>query len=443
MNFSKGKIFQPMVRFAIPILGALFLQNMYGAVDMMVVGQFATAADVSAVSTGSWLMNLVVCVIVGLSMGTTVMLGRKIGEEHPQEGGKIIGASIALFAVLALVVTVVMELFSVQLVHIMQMPAEAVDAAVSYLRICSAGAVFIVSYNVLGSIFKGIGNSKIPLLTVTIACVVNIIGDLVLVGGLHMAAAGAAIATVLAQAVSVVLSFLLIRNQKFPFTLKKEDIRFDGKWITPVVRIGLPVAFQDFLVSISFLVITAIVNSLGVTPSAGVGVAEKLCGFIMLVPSAFSQTMSAYVSQNMGAGEYDRAKKGLFYGIATSFAVGVVMFYLAFFHGDAMSRLFAKDPEVVLASAQYLKSYAIDCLLTSFLFCLIGYFNGCGRTTFVLIQGLTGAFGVRIPVSYFMSKVVPVSLFKIGLATPCSSFVQIVLCMVYLIYIERKRKGRE
>ena len=443
MNFSKGKIFQPMVRFAIPILGALFLQNMYGAVDMMVVGQFATAADVSAVSTGSWLMNLVVCVIVGLSMGTTVMLGRKIGEDHPQEGGKIIGASIALFAVLALVVTVVMELFSVQLVHIMQMPAEAVDAAVAYLRICSAGAVFIVAYNVLGSIFKGIGNSKIPLLTVTIACVVNIIGDLVLVGGLHMAAAGAAIATVLAQAVSVVLSLLLIRNQKFPFTLKKEDIRFDGKWIAPVVRIGLPVAFQDFLVSISFLVIPAIVNSLGVTPSAGVGVAEKLCGFIMLVPSAFSQTMSAYVSQNMGAGEYDRAKKGLFYGIATSFAVGVVMFYLAFFHGDAMSRLFAKDPEVVLASAQYLKSYAIDCLLTSFLFCLIGYFNGCGRTTFVLIQGLTGAFGVRIPVSYFMSKVVPVSLFKIGLATPCSSFVQIVLCMVYLIYIEKKRKSRE
>ncbi len=441
-NFSKGPIFGPLVRFALPILLALFLQTMYGAVDMMVVGQFATAADVSAVSTASWLMQLVTAFVVGIAVGTTVLLGRRLGEGNAAESGKIVGASIALFAILGIALTVLMELLAVPLVRIMQTPPEAVDAALDYMRICSAGTVFIVAYNVLGSVFRGIGNSRIPLMAVAFACVFNIAGDYLLVGVFHMAAAGAAIATVAAQALSVLFSFLIIRRQKLPFSFEKSDVKADPARMGAVLRLGFPIALQDVLVSISFLAITAIVNTLGVTVSAGVGVAEKLCGFIMLVPSAFSQAMSSFVAQNMGANEPQRARRGLVYGIAASLAVGVVMAYFTFFHGDLLAGLFVsgKDPAVIAAAAEYLKAYAIDCLFVSFLFCLIGYFNGCGKTAFVMVQGIVGAFGVRVPVSFLMSKRVPVSLFHIGLATPCSSVVQILLCGAYFLLLARAAK---
>ena len=442
-NFTKGNILTSLVRFALPVLAALFLQTMYGAVDMLVVGQFATAADVSAVSTGSWLMQLITSFVVGIAMGTTVLLGRRLGEGKPEEAGKIIGASIVLFTIIGVVITFFMELCAVPVAQIMRTPIEAFDATVLYVRICSAGSVFIVAYNVLGSIFRGIGDSRMPLVTVAIACVFNIAGDFLLVGVFGMATAGAAIATVLAQALSVIISVLIIRRQKLPFTFRRTDIVFDRKRMGSVFRLGLPIAFQDLLVSISFLAITAIVNSLGVIPSAGVGVAEKLCGFIMLVPSAFNQSMSAFVAQNMGAGRMDRAKRALLCGIGMSLVVGVFMAWLSFFHGDLLAGLFARDEAVIAAAADYLKAYAIDCLLVSVMFCMIGYFNGYGKTLFVMLQGIAGAFGVRIPVSLIMSKIKPVSLFKVGLATPCSSVVQIILCVGYFLLLSRRKPKKE
>lgn len=443
-NFTEGKIFSPLVRFTGPLLLALLLQTMYGAVDMMVVGQFATAADVSAVSTGSWIVSIITSFVVGISMGTTILLGRRIGEGKPEEGGKIIGASIVMFITIAVVLTAIVELLAVPLARLLQTPEEAFDATMRYMRICAAGTIFIAAYNVLGSIFRGIGNSTVPLLTVAVACVVNICGDLLLCGVFHMAAAGAAIATVAAQGISVMLSLLLIRGRKFQFSFSpKRDIRADKKIMAQVFKLGLPIAFQDMLVSISFMAITAIVNSLGVIASAGVGVAEKLCSFIMMVPSAFSQAMSAFVAQNMGAGKPKRARRALLCGIATSFGVGIFMFILAFFFGDIMSILFTKDAQVIAASADYLKSYAVDCLLVAFMFCLTGYFSGCGHTTFVMTQGIVGAFLVRIPVAFFMSRVEPVSLFLVGLATPSSTLVQTILCLIYFAVLLKKEQRGE
>lgn len=279
-----------------------------------------------------------------------------------------------------------------------------------------------------------------PLITVAIACGANIAGDLLLVGGFHMAAAGAAIATVGAQAFSVLLSLLIIRRRRLPFCFRLSDISFNRRRIWAVFSLGLPIAFQDLLVNISFLAITAIVNSLGVIPSAGVGVAEKLCGFIMLVPSAFSQAMSAFVAQNMGAGREDRADRALVCGIVVSWLAGAVMAWLSFFHGELLAGIFSADSQVVAAAAEYMKAYAVDCLLVAVLFCMIGYFNGREQTLFVMLQGIAGAFGVRIPVSYLMSRMEPVSLFGVGMATPCSSVVQILLCVGYLIMLKKRSR---
>ena len=440
-DFTEGKILPQLLSFAFPVLVALFLQSMYGAVDLLVVGQFASPIDVSAVSTGSQIMFNITTVITGLAMGITVLVGQRIGEKRPEQAGAVIGNGICLFGVVALMVTVLMVIGAERVATIMHAPKEAYQQTVSYIRICSAGAVFIVAYNLLGSIFRGIGDSKMPLITVAIACVVNITGDLLFVAGLHLGATGAAIATVMAQAVSVVLSLLIIKRRPLPFVMKRSDIRFGKQNIAKILSLGMPIAFQEFLVGISFLVLLAIVNSMGVIASAGVGVAEKLCGFIMLVPSSFMQAMSAFVAQNMGARKPERANKALFYGIGASLTAGVFLFYLGFFHGDLLAAIFAKDADVVLAAADYLKSYAIDCIFTAFLFCFIGYFNGCGKTFFVMLQGIIGAFCVRIPVAFFISKSAGVTLFKLGLATPCSTVVQIFLCIMYFFLNKNKKKA--
>lgn len=430
IDFTNGRIMPALLRFAGPVLFAMFLQAMYGAVDLMIVGKFAESADVSAVSTGSQIMLTITNLICSLAMGMTILLGEKIGQKRPEEGGAIVGSGILLFLIIGAVMTILMAVFAPQLAEVMNAPDEAFEYTTSYIRICGLGAVVIIAYNLIGSIFRGIGDSNTPLITVMIACACNIAGDLLLVAVFKMGTRGAAIATVFAQLVSVGISFLLIKRKELPFQVERKSIKWDGNIVRRILALGTPIAFQDLLVGISFLVIMAIVNSLGLIYSAGVGVSEKVCAFVMLIPVAFMQSMSAFVAQNRGAGKTDRAIKGLWSAIGISFITGVVMFYLSFFHGKLLSGIFANDLDVVAASAEYLKAYAIDCLLTCFLFCFIGFFNGMEYTRFVMIQGIAGAFLVRVPVSYIMSKQVPVSLFHIGLATPCSTTLQIVLCFV-------------
>lgn len=439
-DFTQGPILSALLRFALPVLLALLLQAMYGAVDLQVVGKFGTAADISAVSTGSQIMQTVTMVITGLAMGVTVLLGQKIGEGKPEEAGHAVGCGICLFAAVTLIVTAVMLLAAPGMAVVMQAPADAFDGTVRYVRICSAGAVFIVAYNILGSIFRGLGDSKMPLITVAIACFFNIAGDLLLVGGFGMGVAGAAVATVAAQGISVALSMVIIRRRKLSFALTRADIRFDREVTGRILRLGSPVALQDLLVSLSFLAIIAIANAMGTVASAGVGVAEKLCAFVMLVPSAYMQSMSAFVAQNIGAGREDRARRALACGIASSVAAGLLMGWAAFFHGDVLAGLFARDAAVITAAWEYLKAYAIDCLLTSFLFCFTGYFNGCGQTVFVMVQGFAGALGVRLPMAFLISRVSPGSLFHLGLSTPASTVVQIALCGGY--FLRRRKRGK-
>ena len=437
-TFTRGPILSTLLKFALPVLLALLLQAMYGAVDLQVVGKFGTAADISAVSTGSQIMQTVTIVITGLAMGITVLLGQKIGEDRPEEAGAAVGSGICLFLVVAVAATVALELAAPQLAMLMHAPADAFDGTVEYVRICSGGAVFIVAYNLLGSIFRGIGDSRVSLITVLIACILNIGGDLLLVGGFGLNVAGAAIATVFAQAMSVALSLLLIRGKHLAFILRRQDIRFDGAIIGRILKLGSPVALQDLLVNITFLVIIAIANSMGTIPSAGVGVAEKLCAFVMLVPSAYMQSMSAFVAQNIGAGNPRRAKKSMLTGIAVGVAFGCVMFVLVMLKGDVLAGLFSTDAEVVRKGFEYLRGFAPETIVTGVLFSMVGYFNGNNKTLWVMIQGLVQTLLVRLPLAYYMSMQPNASLTKIGLSAPVATVVGILLNIMFYIYLNRK-----
>ena len=438
-EFTSGRILVPLLRFAVPVVFALFLQAMYGAVDLLIVGKFASSADVSAVSTGSQIMQTFTGLVSSFAMGITVFIGQKTGEGNAAESNRIIGAGIYLFALIGVVMSLAVVLLAVPAARIMQAPEEAFAYTVSYIRICGAGIIVIIAYNLIGSIFRGFGDADTPFKTVLIACGANIAGDLLMVAVFHMGAAGAAIATVAAQALSVVFSLLLIRRKKILAGFRADMIKWNRNISKKVVVIGSPIAMQDLLVGISFLVILAIVNTLGVVASAGVGVAEKLCTFLMLVPIAFMQAITAFVAQNRGAGKPDRAVKALKYALIVSCAFGFSMGLLSFFRGELLAGLFANDAAVIAAAAEYLKAYSIDCLLTCFLFCFIGFFNGMEQTRFVMIQGIAGAFLVRVPVSFIMSKAFPGSLLAIGLATPCSSVIQIILCIIYYRKMKRTK----
>lgn len=439
-TLTRGPILRSLLFFAFPVLLSLLLQAMYGAADLIIVGQFSGTSEQSGVATGSQLFNIITMVITGLSMGVTVFVGHAIGCGQKERAGRGIGAGIAIFALVAVGVTAIVVPGSDLLTGWMHAPAEAFAHTSSYVRICGMGTVFIVAYNVIGAVFRGIGDSRTPLLTVAIACVINIVGDLVLIAGFGMGAAGAAIATVAAQAVSVVCSLCLIcRKRALPFRFSLSYIRLDRTHAGKILLVGIPIALQEMLVQISFLFIQVVVNDMGVVESAAVGVAEKVCSFLMLVASAYMQSISAFVAQNNGAGAYERSRKALLYGIRTALAAGAAMGALAFFGGSLLAAIFSREPLVISAAHAYLKAYAIDCLLTAILFCCVGYFNGCGKTFFVMVQGIVGAFCVRIPAVYLISHIEGATLFHIGLATPISSVVQITLClMAYHRYNSRR-----
>ena len=441
-NFTKGEILPKLIRFALPLLLALLLQAMYGAADLLIVGRFGDASGVSAVATGSQIMQTITGIVTGLTMGVTVLLGQCIGAGNSRRAADTVGAAVCLFGAVAALVTMAMLLFVQPMVTLMHAPSEAFAQTVQYVAVCSGGTLFIVAYNAISGIFRGMGNSKLPLLFVAIACVVNIVGDLILVGIFHLDSLGAALATVLAQGVSVLLSLLIIRKKGFPFPFSRKNIGFHWEIIFSILRLGFPIALQDALTNVSFLILTAILNTMGLIVSAGVGVAEKVVIFIMLVPISFMSAISAFVAQNVGAGKLERAKKALFGGMMSSLAVGVGMFVLAFWYGDWLAGLFSVDMQVVAAAAEYLKAYAFDCIMVCFLFSFMGFFNGVGKTQFVLFQGVSAAFLVRIPFSYFMSRLPEAGMFVIGLATPLASFLSILLCAGYY-FSGRWRRGIE
>lgn len=439
-DFTQGSILKKLVAFMMPVLGALILQAAYGAVDLLVVGRYGSTSGLSGVSTGSQVLNLVTFVVTQLAMGITVLIGRYLGEKRPEQIGSVIGGSAVVFAGISIVLFILMVGFAHPISVLMQAPEEAVTLTSSYVRICGSGIFFIVAYNVLSAIFRGLGDSKSPLLFVLVACIINIIGDLALVAGLHMDAAGAAIATVAAQGCSVVFAIVILLKKNLPFSITKKDFRWNVQ-CNRFLKIGLPLALQELLTQISFLALCAFVNRLGLEASSGYGVACKIVNFAMLVPSALMQSMASFVSQNVGAGKTKRAKHTLYTGIGVGLAVGCVVFILVMFKGDLLAGFFTTDVAVVQRAFEYLKGFAAETLMTAILFSLIGYFNGNNKTVWVMTQGLIQTLLVRLPFAYVMSIQPNASLTMIGLAAPVSTTVGVIMSAVYYICINRKSES--
>lgn len=438
-NFTEGNILKKLSLFMLPVLGALILQAAYGAVDLLVVGRFGSTAGLSAVSTGSQLMNLVTFMVTQLAMGATVLIARYLGEKKPERIGAVLGSATVVFAILATVLFVLLVFFAHPIAVLMQAPSEALGLTTRYVRICGMGIFFIVAYNMLAAIFRGLGDSKSPLLLVLVACLINIAGDLLFVAGFKMDAAGAAIATIMAQAVSVVLAIVILLKKDLPFTLKKSDFRLNPQ-CRKFLQVGLPLALQEVLTQASFLALCAFVNRLGLTASSGYGVASKIVSFAMLIPSALMQSMASFVAQNVGASKPKRAKQAMFTGMGIGLVFGCAVFALVMLKGDVLAGIFSTDAEVVQKGFEYLKGFAPETILTAILFSMLGYFNGNNKTVFVMIQGLVQTLLVRLPMSYLMSIQPNASLTKIGLAAPVSTLVGVLLNTAFYLYFTHSQQ---
>ena len=446
-DFTTGNIFGRLVKFMLPILGALILQTMYGAVDVLVVGRFGTLEGISAVNTGSSAINMIVFVLTGLSMGVTVVMGRYLGEGNKKRLSRVIGGATFTFAVIAAVLTVLLLLLAPVLAKLLNAPEEAFHKSVLYIRICGGGIFFIIGYNLICGIFRGMGNSRLPLIFVAIACVCNIGLDLLLVAGLKMDVAGAALATVLAQAISLILSVLMCKKLDLPFQLRREDFCFHEE-VKHFLIVGLPIAFQELLTQLSFLWLLRFVNGMGSTEeirmasSCGYGVASKMVAIVMLVPSALMQSMSSFIAQNVGAGKEKRAQKAMGYGMILGGTIGIFMTGAAVFFGQPLATLFTPEVAYQLKAAEYLEGFALEAIITSVLFSFIGYFNGHNQTVFVLVQGLIQSFLVRLPMAYVLSKLYTDSLVYIGAAAPTATLVGIIINLLYFQVYSRRIRGK-
>ena len=440
-SFLKGSIPKALIKFAIPLMIANILQILYTTVDMYIVGQFAQTADVSAVATAGMVMTCITFAISGFAMGVSVLVGQFAGAKKPEEISKTVGAGIVLYIILAIVITVPVVLLARPIVGLLNAPAEAVQQTYEYLVICASGLVFIMGYNFVCSIMRGMGNSKAPMLFIAVSSVVNIVGDIILVSIFHMGAAGAALATVGSQAVSFIFALCYFKIKGAGFTLNRRDIRLNPKYLGQIVKIGAPIALQEFLVNLSFVLITGIINGMGVSASAASGIVEKTFMFSCIPIMAFSSSVASMSSHNIGAGQPQRAVKAMWTGISICLVFTVLFNVLTFFRGDLVIGIFTKDPDVIENGRLYLKFYAFDQIALSFVFIMNGYFNSCGNSVFTMVHSLITTFALRVPLVILFSKMAGATLLHIGIAAPISSLASIIICVLFLMHQKKKREA--
>lgn len=431
LDLTQGNVTGVLFRFAVPYLIANMLQALYGGADLFVVGQFNDAASVAGVSIGSQVMQTVTGIILGLTAGITVLTGIAKGACNDREAASVIGSSVWLFAIIGAVLTLLMASLHVTIAEAMHTPQEAMRDTRHYLLICSLGIPFIIGYNVVCGILRGLGDSRTPLYFVALACVINIALDFILVAWADMRAAGAALATVASQGISFLTALTFLYRKGFGFRFTRKDIRLDGSVAHKVMLTGAPIALQDALINISFLIITVIVNGMGVVASAALGVVEKIIVFAMLPPVAVSSAVAAMTAQNYGASLYSRMERCLVSGICMSLVFGVSVCLCAQFFPEAMVGIFTGDAPVISTGAEYLRGYSFDCIMVSFVFCFNAYFSGQGNSIFPMVHSLLATFLFRIPLSWAFSQIDPASLHWMGMAPPLSTSVSLLICLWY------------
>ena len=439
-DLTRGSVFKSILRFCLPYLLSYFLQTLYGMADLFIIGQFDGVASTTAVSVGSQVMHMLTVMLVGLAMGSTVSIGQAVGAGSTEKASAAIGNTVTLFMALSVVLTAVLLALVHPIVAVMSTPAQAVSGTAAYLTVCFIGIPFITDYNIICSIFRGLGDSKSPMYFIAAACAANIVLDYLFMGAMHLGPTGAALGTTLSQAFSVVLSLLVVRRRRLGVTPRRHDFRPRRAVMGQLLRIGVPIALQDGLIQIAFIVITVIANRRGLTDAAAVGIVEKIICFLFLVPSSMLSTVSALGAQCIGAGKQARAMQTLRYAVLIAVGFGLAISLLIQRIGGPVVGLFTTDAAVITAGTQYLRGYVWDCLFAGIHFSFSGYFCACGRSELSFLHNICAIVLVRIPGVYLTSVRFPSTLLPMGLATAAGSLCSVVICVIAFVCIRRRAR---
>ena len=436
-NLTNGSVLKNIAYFSLPYLLSYFLQTLYGLADLFIIGQFEGVASTTAVSIGSQVMHMLTVMIVGLAMGSTVCIGQAVGAGDKKHTSAAIGNTVTLFMLLSVVITALLLALVRPIVSVMSTPAEAADGTRAYLTICFIGIPFITAYNIISSIFRGLGDSKSPMIFIAVACAANIALDNIFIGAMGLGPAGAALGTTLSQAISVVFSLVVILRRKSGISLERRDLHPQRDTMGRLLRIGVPVAAQDGLIQVAFIVITVIANRRGLDAAAAVGIVEKIISFVFLVPSSMLSTVSALCAQNIGAGKQARVEQTLRYAIIIAVSFGIIIALLTQFISEQAVGLFTPDTVVIMLGGQYLRGYIWDALFAGIHFCFSGYFCACGRSEISFIHNISAIALVRIPGVYLTSKLFPDTLFPMGLATAAGSLLSVIICVIAFALLKK------
>ena len=439
-NLTSGSVFKNIIYFSLPYLLSYFLQTLYGMADLFIMGQFGEVADITAVSIGSQVMHMLTVMIVGLAMGATVTIGRNVGAKKSKEAANAVGNTATLFILVSVVITVILLAAVKLIVNIMSTPKEAVPGTAAYLTVCFIGIPFITAYNIISSVFRGMGDSKSPMYFIAAACAANIALDYLFMGAFKMGPVGAALGTTLSQTISVIIALAAILKKDMGIHLCKKDFKPVKKIMGQILKIGVPVALQDGFIQIAFIVITIIANKRGLNDAAAVGIVEKVIGILFLVPSSMLSSVSALAAQNIGANKPDRAKLTLRYAAIITVALGTAIAIATQFCSEQIVGIFKSDGEVMRLGGQYLRSYVWDCIFAGIHFCFSGYFCAMEKSGISFLHNTLSMLLVRVPGAYILSNRFADTLFPMGLAAPLGSLLSVLICLIAYAVINRERE---
>ena len=439
-NCTSGSVFKNIIIFALPYFFSILLQTLYGIADLFITGQFNGTACITAVSIGSQIMHMLTLAITGLAMGATITIGKAIGSGQKDKAALAIGNSTTVFLSGSFILMLIL-IFSTQgIIHLMSTPLQAVEGAQDYLKICFLGIPFITAYNLISAIFRGLGDSKTPMYLIIVAFICNICLDYLFIGGLGMQAAGAALGTTLAQAVSVICAMVVILGRKDGISITKNDFKIQLPTIKGIFKIGIPVFLQNSFIQISFLAVTVFVNMRGLYDAAAVGIVEKMIGIMFLVPSSMHATVSALAAQNLGAEKKERAVQTLWYSVGICICFGILTSIITVVHAPELVRLFEDNVNVVRAGTQYIKGYVWDCIFAGMHFCFSGYFCALEKSELSFLHNFFSIILIRIPGAYLAATIFLDTLFPLGLVTTSASLFSVIFCMSAYFILEKRQK---
>ncbi len=395
-SLTEGSIWKSMLLFAMPILLGNLFQQFYNTFDSWVVGRFLGDTALAAVSSSSHLIFLLVGFFNGLSMGAGVVIAQLYGARNQDALKKAIHTDVSLGLAAGTLLTVLGVAFTPSILRWMDTPADVLPESVSYFRWYFCGAIFVVMYNISQGILHALGDSRHPLYYLIFSTCVNVVLDLIFVGVFRWGVGSAAVATTISQGISAVLCCIHLLQIPEDYRLVPSRIRFDLSSLKQIIRIGLPSGVQNSMISIANVVVQTCINGFGSAAIAGCGTYSKLEGFAFLPVVCFSQALSTFVGQNLGAAQYGRIKKGIRFGIICCLILAELIGIGAYFLAPQLIRIFNTSPEVVDFGVRHMRTICLFYFLMSFSHCMAGVFRGFGKATIPMVTMLVCWCVIRI-----------------------------------------------